>query len=376
MKPAKGVNFQNGHWLYLWFVAMIFFSARLVITSRELLTSDVPVFQHTSSFLPSNRSECDVAVAVSGTTLQSSNRNNAAVSGSDSEYASLDHRSPTTRYPNVAVVLISMGGLARTYEAERVITSLRTRGQWDGPIMLLTDSAKYFTNLTRVNRGPPSQNLQVVQVDEADMWKNLTNSGSLKFKRFKMLQLKYLDRLSTLSSRNDIDSVVFIDIDVLVGQQFDEVLGYFMRWRDLTLEPVNKPGDKDMSYMWAFGEPNPRFASEPAHTAVLFLDRVRSATCLELWLQALDSNKYKRDQAALAEVITDHKKECRVIVGEMEPWFTFPTKESMLRSHASVFVHVTNSWRARSIPKDVQQQYYSDIFGIDNSTMFQRKPKR
>ncbi|KAL7567385.1 hypothetical protein ACA910_010276 [Epithemia clementina (nom. ined.)] len=279
-----------------------------------------------------------------------------------------------TRFPNVLVTLISMAENARTYQVERLLHTLRTRGQWDGAVMLLTDAPQYYSELLDAD---PAKNVYVMTVDAADHWKNLTVSNTLQFKRFKMLQLKYVDRLfpqhninnTNNSSSLSIDSVLYVDMDNLIGDPLDDVLGHFMRQRDRSIATTT---ETNSSYLWLFEETCSR--DESFHGGILFLDRTRSRRCLELWREYTDTNQYRRDQVSIMQVHRSHRNECRIVSNAYEPFLQFPTAETMVAGETSVFVHITNTYLAIRIAEETQFEYMAQVYGIDPRILFAQKP--
>jgi hypothetical protein len=118
-----------------------------------------------------------------------------------------------------AIFLISMGQAAATGKiVERCLLSIRRRGNWNGYVVLMTDAPpeRYLPSETQ------DEHFIVMHPRPQDFkWGNEIND--VPYKRFKMMQLKYLDLDPRLSN---IELVYYLDIDIVVGAPLVKFFNY------------------------------------------------------------------------------------------------------------------------------------------------------
>lgn len=206
-----------------------------------------------------------------------------------------------------AIVFIAMGDMARDGLVEYALTSLRRVGRWKGPLFLLTDAPACFAET--------SDDIKLTVV-------TIPHKSSLM--EIKALKPQMFDHLPA-----DIDSVLYLDVDIVVMRD----LSYFldMMGRDLALprrpspappapqavstpEPtrVASAGAFSRSFdLAAFGDARGHYVGfcagcEKWHTGVLLLSRHGGSSapggknkCLDAWAEVLASGRFDTDQESL-----------------------------------------------------------------------------
>jgi hypothetical protein len=222
-----------------------------------------------------------------------------------------------------AIFLISMGQAAATGKiVERCLLSIRRRGNWNGYVVLMTDAPpeRYLPSETQ------DEHFIVMHPRPQDFkWGNEIND--VPYKRFKMMQLKYLDLDPRLSN---IELVYYLDIDIVVGAPLVKFFNYTEEKYSIL---GNKRMDTSVSKAFFF---KGNFAEYPLQGGQFVLERRHSQYCMDLWLTTFDGlfNKTK-DQTAL-RVMTEKiaagvETKCELVVMEQSPHLFFPKHPGDMR---------------------------------------------
>ena len=81
------------------------------------------------------------------------------------------------------------------------------------------------------------------------------------------------------------------------------------------------------------------------------------------WQQKFDSGNYTHDQPAMTELIEEGV--CTVPAMHREAFLMFPTRDSMQHGERAVFVHITNTNRAKKIGDNVESLYLRCTLMLD-----------
>lgn len=194
---------------------------------------------------------------------------------------------------NTLIVAINMG--RENTLAQRLVCSLRTRGEWPGYVMLLTDTKENYDQWNEdfhYHCGP----VIVKQVSTKDLIP-LNASGlpiqyrkNLPFKRFKTMVWEYA---ATDWRLDHIEYILYLDVDIVVGDPLEPFFKhtYVRLARAVGLlpdKPSKVPNPKidlanhpDISFFTAFQQRSERAGQY--HTGIMFLHKDYSKGCLECW---------------------------------------------------------------------------------------------
>jgi len=289
----------------------------------------------------------------------------------------------------VAMTMISMGTSAtNTVQLERCISTVRNNGGWGGPIFIITDGM--YPRYQEVTTMYPNTFMIVVG-------KSLFNNEmtgffrKLKFKRFKTQLNDFItsfDTSVTIANYTDetilnsdvispIETIVYMDMDIVMAASIDPFLHFIhhlkVKVRDFIENEQQvcasntrnaKTERKTPSYAIMFQD-----ISSPLHSGVFVTDTKESNDCLALWRELMDKRELAYDQQTLKQLIELGSPPCdqRCAMVRMERWkefFIFPTKKFMENGQLAPFVHITNNARAKSIPEEVQIDYFNNTLGL------------
>mmetsp|Transcript_20970 Transcript_20970/g.42815 ORF Transcript_20970/g.42815 Transcript_20970/m.42815 type:complete len:487 (-) Transcript_20970:96-1556(-) len=330
-----------------------------------------------------------------------------------------------------AIYLISMGEKAEDISLiQRCLISIRRKGKWRGYVIVLTNvkyQQMYQDKLGTIDSylyGDDSH-IVVLHPTMEHLQDTLANAkrDSMKIKRFKTRALDVLDQDSRLA---DVEMLIYLDIDIVVGRDINSFLNYARKrynygatydheqhndvGNSSSSNSVTKVGvDEKESRIYLFEDMN-----MPLHGGITLVERGSSEYCLEKWRSEQDKNpKQVRsrvqfsiyfccrimpialcilayeypytyryctnyspkayDQVALLHIWNQNQSgdtKCRVVqMKRTKKNLVFPTEGKMRtlmetgRSFPT-FVHVTNNQRAGKIPDDVQNEFYSKVLEL------------
>jgi len=290
-----------------------------------------------------------------------------------------------------AIYLISMGEKAEDISLiQRCLISIRRKGKWRGYVIVLTNvkyQQMYQDKLGTIDSylyGDDSH-IVVLHPTMEHLQDTLANAkrDSMKIKRFKTRALDVLDQDSRLA---DVEMLIYLDIDIVVGRDINSFLNYARKrynygatydheqhndvGNSSSSNSVTKVGvDEKESRIYLFEDMN-----MPLHGGITLVERGSSEYCLEKWRSEQDKNpKQAYDQVALLHIWNQNQSgdtKCRVVqMKRTKKNLVFPTEGKMRtlmetgRSYPT-FVHVTNNQRAGKIPDDVQNEFYSKVLEL------------
>jgi hypothetical protein len=222
------------------------------------------------------------------------------------------------------IFLISMGQDAANGKiVERCLLSIRRRGNWNGFVVLLTDAppARYLPSEQQ------DDHLIVMHPRKQDFkWGDEIND--VPYKRFKMMQLNYIDLDPRLA---DIDLVYYLDIDIVVGAELSKFFTYTEEKYSILGKNRNTNTntiDTSVPVPKAFFFKG-NFAEYPLQGGQFVLERPYSQYCMDLWLTTFDGLlKKTKDQTALRvmteKIAAGEETKCELVVMEQAPHLFFP----------------------------------------------------
>jgi hypothetical protein len=238
---------------------------------------------------------------------------------------------------------------------ERSLLSIRRRGAYLGPVIVLTDSpvARYHS-LTSVD-----PNLIVLQPRSEDWRWELRED--MPYKRFKTYILEYLDLDERLKH---VERVYYLDIDVVVGRELQE-------WFD-HVEGTYLPENKRFPSCLTFFKGN--YPWRPLQGGQFIIERKSSQACLERWRYHIDGHpEDPKDQSALTLILKDQQKNttsttnsiCHLSIMPQHPYLQFLNKTVMQQLAKSeqypTLMHIKNTEHADWIPQRLQRRFFEQL---------------
>ena len=273
------------------------------------------------------------------------------------EYPVADSSSMSSSINNKrAIVLLSMGqDAANSFLLERSLLSIRKRGQFMGPIMVLTDAPlKRFQNLQQHD-----PMLFIIQPPEQD-WK-WNFKKDMPYKRFKTYAIDYVP------SELHVDFLYYLDLDVLVGQPlepwFEHVeSNYFSNLS----RSSNTTTTSSSSSTIAFFQGNyPK--NFPIQGGQYIVSTKSSNTCLRRWRYHIDQHpETPFDQHALKRLRQD-KDRCHLEIMPQDPFLTFHVRDIMESNKTKPFrtlMHLKNHGDGLRIPDETQKAFFIDLLQL------------
>ena len=281
-----------------------------------------------------------------------------------------------------AIVLLSMGpGAAESTLVERCVISIRFRGRFQGPILLLTDaSADRFALLTQ-------EDDQLVLMHPLLPDWNFALKRDLPYKRFKTYILSYLERDDRLQH---VSLAYYLDFDLVVGQDlqpwFDHVESqYFIHRPTGSDENIESPPSSLEASEFVLFEGN----VSPLQGGQFVVQKGRSEGCLKRWRTYMDADVDEhKDQVSLTKMWNDQQfrqtqhgnrkksKNSHCILHRMaqKPYLSFLSSKEMasLQSgengpNAVVYptlMHIKNTHHAQLIPENIQREFYQNLLQL------------
>ena len=279
-----------------------------------------------------------------------------------------------------AIVLLSMGpGAAESTLVERCLISIRSRGRFLGPILLLTDApAGRFAVLTKEDE-------QLVLMHPLLPDWNFALKRDLPYKRFKTYILSYLERDDRLQH---VTLAYYLDFDLVVGQDlqlwFDHVESQYLSQRPTRSDgKMESPSLASSEFVLFEGN------FSPLQGGQFVVQKGRSEGCLERWRSYMDSDLDEhKDQVSLTKMWNDqqlqmkqedNKKKsnslhCTIHRMPQKPYLTFLSTKEMasLKGQGNAttpvayptLMHIKNTHHAQLIPGNIQQEFYQNLLQL------------
>lgn len=305
------------------------------------------------------------------------------------------------------IFLISMGKDAvESGIVERCVTSIRRRGNWLGPVVLLTDApterynSLYINSPSKTDSTNLNELFYVIQpFHQHYNWNTHTKKQDMIYKRFKTFLLDYVEHIPTL---DQIELVYYLDIDIVVGAPLMTFFQYTESRYNISCfdgKATNLPRSQSIagetptsSRLFLYKGNYPL----PVQSGQLILERRHSRHCLERWRSWMDRDpELILDQLALKNLLNETVEEfhglkqdimatrdnsnfgsgekpnrypCKIVIMEQEPHLHFPTKPTMMEMPKTgqfpTLIHVKNSKTAGQIPWRVQKDFFRSVLQL------------
>jgi len=414
--------------LQLFLFIDLFIRRRFLVTTTQQGSLDVVLSFHSSSSSSSSSSLLSTSSqqqqqqqsGVSTTTISSS----SVLVGDDDDD---NHHPPYIYPPNPNNTLITVVNMYRTNKkVQRLICSLRRRGEWDGPVLIITDTEEHFLQYTQDipfskycgGGGPNNDNIYVAKAHPNDLIPTHPITGepikykkdAMIYKRFKTLVWDYLEEDIHIPSavRDPIEYILYVDSDNVVGTPLQEFLtsSYHTILHSTGLRLPPSPEDVSSSssssrtpstpppiILRTTNQPPPKldmdvpgvsfFSTFPQpwgegregyqyHGGLMLNHKYYSRFCLEAWKAAFDDTENELfhlplDQLILVQIPEYTKKRCQIQLIS-DSVMTFPTPEDSQNRTLNTFVHFTRR-RERDLKNDQKetQSYLLHLLNVNNT---------
>ncbi len=266
-----------------------------------------------------------------------------------------------------AIALISMGpGALESTLVERCIISIRKRGQFLGPIFVLTDAPiQRYKSLT-------SQDVQlIVMHPRLEDW-NWELHRDMPYKRFKTYLLEYLHRDVRLAP---VHLVYYLDIDIVVGQP---LLPWFHHVEHTYMEKHARNANQPSSALMVLFGGN----ISPLQGGQFLVQLGRSEGCLERWRYHMDANPIEhKDQPSLSIMWKQQQgakmspsANCTLLRMPQEPYLEFLSTKEMSQWIGDkkgipypTLMHIKNTQHASTIPDAMQKEFFQTLLELPSA---------
>ena len=252
------------------------------------------------------------------------------------------------------IAMISFGNATMQNHVQRCLRSVRARGQWNGRVVIITDSPQNYRDL--VSKDPLVYLITPPRKD----WEEMPSfpSEKLKFKRFKTFLIDYMTADSRLQ---DAGHILYLDVDVIVGKP---VVPWMKNMWTIGYQRRSARKRKDMSFLYMFGTGN---GGKTAHSGVMLLHTKLSNGCLMTWRKYLDrlGLTNSRDQYALRMMRKKSSAQtgCAVMTWNKKE-LIFPLPKDFVKRNFAQFVHITNTYHAGQTDAHTQKEYLEEILNL------------
>lgn len=272
-----------------------------------------------------------------------------------------DNNNNINKKEEVVFAMIAFGEAVHTEIVERAVESIRGTGNHPGYVLLITDAPQGHYG------GPDDPNLLVYTA----VMPKIPQQGEkgqkhmplkMHYKRFKSRIIQIMDEFPQLDG---VESIIYMDIDIVLGRDVHPFLHYTAESTRTILESPQFKKKPD-PFLQLFPEMVHKNKMEDYHSGVMVMHRQYADGCLQAWQSLIDSEAFRRDQAALTQV-SRHVElyNCTVHAMPREPFILFPEKQDMQQGYTKTFIHVTD-YRAKKIPEQVQEDYFRDTVGVQH----------
>lgn len=199
----------------------------------------------------------------------------------------------------------------------------------------------------------------------------------MKYKRFKTLILDYVYSVKKL---DDIEWVIYMDIDILMGAPLSEILQGALAKYHIGDTSIGSEDESHISRLYFFQDvPGPFFAN----SGFFIINRHTSKVCLDLWRMEIDSHpQEKMDQTSLTAVARQHnlstETECQMVVMEKKEYVEYAYHNNALtkmmkESRYTNLIHIFYSSPRVKISDGVHQEFVSSVLQLSEKEIEERK---
>lgn len=253
------------------------------------------------------------------------------------------------------LAMIVFGNATKQNHVQRCIRSARTRGEWKGRIVILTDSKEAYSDLVR-----DDPLIHLLHPQKEDTLEELPEfrAEKMKFKRFKTLLIDYMSEETALQ---DVEYTLYLDIDIVVCQPIAPWLR--QKWTE-GLDKRRAAKASNVSIMWMFDTG----FGKAAHSGVILLHTRLSRWCLQHWREIMDRQRMKigRDQKLIRNIRRrgEEVTKCKVSVWPKNEDLLFPMQADFENRRYVQFVHITNTFHAAHTDAQTQQAFLEDALNL------------
>jgi hypothetical protein len=257
-----------------------------------------------------------------------------------------------------AIFLLSMGQeAADSTIVERSLLSIRRRGVFMGPVIVLTDApvARYHTLAVKDPNFIPMRPLS------QDWRRNLTED--MPYKRFKTYILEYLELDDRLKS---VELVYYLDIDIVVGRPMQQWFEH--------VESTFVPESKKYASSLIFFKGN--YPWRPLQGGQFLVQRKFSQDCLERWRHQIDDHpEDPKDQSALTLILDEQNNTtqphiCHLVIMPQYPYLQFINEtviNDLVRTeNYPTLMHIKNTEHADWIPDRLQRRFFQKLLMLNS----------
>jgi len=263
---------------------------------------------------------------------------------------------------NTVMINLSVGEeAAKSNLVERCHRSARVRGKFEGYFAILTDAPEgRYADLMAID-----DKFIVLQIDENDRRTDIEPLMAMKI--FKTLIPRYVYSHPMLQH---VENICYLDFDIVIGRDMNQFFASFMERKLHDL--MELPSGTSTTYFFEEHH-NASLDGQMFHGGIFFLDK-NSVHCMELWgneIVADGHDQKQRDQISLTrtykKIVNGEYSGCmlfRLLRGDD---LLFPDDSDMKDQKVATFIHVTNTFRAATIPVEVQDQYFAYVLELSRN---------
>ncbi|KAL3910040.1 MAG: hypothetical protein SGILL_007846 [Bacillariaceae sp.] len=212
---------------------------------------------------------------------------------------------------------------AKTNLVERFVYSARTRGEYTGYILLLTDAPPERYDKLLNDTNIPNENF-VVMTPLSAHYRTDFKQKDMVFKRFKTFVLEYVTADPRLKH---VQLVYYLDVDIVVTEPMVD----FFQGLERGYHIGTISNQTDTSTIWMFEGNADRVQVQGGQ---MILDVHQSAGCLSKWRKLIDkSSKTRKDQFPLMQMWKDQQKSklssCKIVRMAQDHFISFPSKQEV-----------------------------------------------
>ncbi|KAL3909513.1 MAG: hypothetical protein SGILL_008060 [Bacillariaceae sp.] len=269
--------------------------------------------------------------------------------------------------------MISLGNATQQNHVQRCIRSIRTRGEWKGRIVIITDQPQAYAELRADD--PLTTCIRPHREDWEDLppYKDI----KLKYKRFKTLLIDYISGFGRYNDNDsaaaavatmdttfanpfkDVTKILYLDVDIVVCKPLLPWIQW--RWKEGFQKRQDLASGLSVVYMFKEG-PN---TGKVAHGGLILQDIKLSKGCMEEWRRRMDERRSGRDQALIREMMRNGSKKtgCKIHAWERKE-LIFPFPEDFKRMRMKQFVHITNTHHAALTDASMQKKFLEEALNL------------
>jgi len=271
-----------------------------------------------------------------------------------------------------AIFLISFGEeAAQSTLVERAVMSIRRRGEFIGPVIVLTD-ARY--------KGVFDENVIVMNHVRKHLKLNYFKYEAVKYKRFKTYIMDYIDFVPELK---DVEWVYYMDIDILLGAPLVPFIQeleskYNIQPPDLDESAVSAP-----SKLYFFKNMEYARRSFYANSGFFIAHRESSRECLTIWRNRMNKRPTEKfDQASINSIVRRTldglNNRCIVTAMELENYESYPTHEEqfieMVENESyTPLIHILNSCISKKFTDEATEEFVANVLMLSKEERKEHK---